>query len=611
MERKRRAVIYARVSTDVQTQGSGLGVQIAECERYASDAGLEVVRIFQDEGISGSHGISDRAALDDMIQTLRADRIDYVLVHEMDRLSRDLNVGLTIVTAVTSTQATLVTVATGTEFDNHGALMGLVSLWAAGEDRKRILTRTKRGHLKRAKDGKVAGPPPLGYDRSEDGKLVINEEEAALVRRVYRMYLEEGYHYDTLAARLNAEGIPTKRARANAEGKNKYRGANHWQRSTIVCMLRNPVYKGVYIYGKTRGRVKADKDYTPSAKRPLVQPYLVTAVSNRKFIPHEKIEVEVPAIIDAETWERVQELRKERFARTELAKSTHKYAYNFDGIVRCALCGRVMMKSTTARHTKKHGTKTHAYYVCRNKENACPNTHHTHAMYRIDAEIMARIFPWLKDPALVRRTLNAAVADVERKHEDLQLARRAAEQRVGELQAEIKRARDLLVKGLFTEEDFLETKTSREAAIEAVKKEIANIDRQATDDEVVDDRARLEAVVRCLSQEGFQANDPDLLLWTLFPKRMEHAPKVLNAKKTTAADYLKYGPAIPCPEDDDEGIGRRLLQIIQNLVKYVTIDEQGQIVDYVLRIKDPGVLSSDEFVSENHMAKRNSMTSPS
>ena len=138
----------------------------------------------------------------------------------------------------------------------------------------------------------------------------------------------------------------------------------------MTCLFRNPVYKGEYVYGKTRGKVPANRDYQPSKKRPLQKAYIETAIKNRNFIPHEVVVVEVPAIIDPETWERAQALKKERWRRTYLTLGQHKYHYNFTGMVRCHHCGRVMMRTTITQKTKKKGTKLHPYYTCRNRENA-------------------------------------------------------------------------------------------------------------------------------------------------------------------------------------------------------------------------------------------------
>ncbi len=333
-----------------------IGAQIAECTRYAAEMGYEVHEIYRDEGISGAHRAHHRAGLDQMMTDARQGRFEFLLVHEMDRLARDLGVGLGIVGAVADFNICLAEVSTRTVFTDVGALLGLVKLWSAGEDRKKILSRTKRGHISRAKKGMVAGPPPLGYDRTAEGQLVINEVEAQLVRRLYDLYLNQGFNYDSLATLLNKEGAKTKRALMNEAGLNNYRGANRWQRSTLQCVFRNSVYKGEYVYGKTRGKLPADQEYK-GGKRPLQKAYLETALKNRAFIPHEEVRIQVPAIVDAETWERAVTLRKERYARTHLRISGQdkKYPYNFDSIVRCAACGRVMMRTTIVQETKKKG----------------------------------------------------------------------------------------------------------------------------------------------------------------------------------------------------------------------------------------------------------------
>lgn len=606
---KATAAIYARVSSEAQLKGSGLHVQIAECQKYAAEMGYEVFDVYKDEGISGAHRAHHRAGLEQMMTDARQGRFQFLLVHEMDRLARELGVGMGIVGAVADFNICLVEVGTRTTFADAGALLGLVKLWSAGEDRKKILTRTKRGQIERAKKGKVSGPPPLGYDRNDEGRLVINEEEAVLVRRIYDLYLNHGYNMDSLAVLLNNEGVQTKRAKANEAGLNQYRGVHRWQRSTIHCLIRNPVYKGEYVYGKTRGRTPANREYQPSKKRPMQKAYLETAVKNRSFIPHEQVVVQVPAIIDPETWERAQALKKDRYRRTYLTMGQHKYPYNFTGMVRCHHCGRVMMRTTITQKTKTKGTKLHPYYTCRNAENACPNAFKHHRLDVIDAEIMARLFPYLKNPDLIRQTLSSTLIEQQQERNKIEVQRVSIERRISDLHLELKRLRDGFAAGVLSGDELKMERQTRDDAIAALKVELADAEQRIEQIGIDDLEEKVELVVSCLSQPGFHTGDPAISLTALFPNRLAQACNHYKTKGLTVMEYQRI--AVGWPATDDMDAGLKFIRVVQTLVKRVTIDTESRIVDYVLWIEPTPPEGPDGEEPENHRANLNSITSPS
>lgn len=608
---KATAAIYARVSSEAQVKGSGLDVQIAECQRYAAEMGFEVFDVYKDEGISGAHRLHHRAGLEKMKGDAERGCFKVLLVHELDRLARDITVGVHILGIVGELDVRLVEVATRSSFEDVGALTGLVKLWAAGEDRKRILQRTKKGQIERAKRGLVSGPAPLGYDRDKDGRLVINDEEATLVRRLYHLYLEEGYNFDSLADLMNKEGIKTKRARANEAGQNKYRGVHRWQRSTIQCLIRNPVYKGEYVYGKTRGRTPADKEYKPSKKRPMQKAYLETAIKNRNFIPHEQVIVPVPAIIDAGTWERAQSLKQERYRRTNLTLGASVYRYNFTSIVRCLDCGRVMTRTTIAQETKTKGTKYHPYYVCRNRENGCPNWSKHHRLDLIDAAIMARVLPLLQNPELVRESLSATMSDQQHERDKLVSQRLTIERNIANLHLEVQRLRDGFAAGACSADELMADRKPRDEAIATLKRELEDLNVRIEQIGVDDLEEKLEMVVACLSQPAFQLHEPGMTLSTLFPNRVEKASRNYKTSKMTVKEYLETAPGTPSLEDDDLEVAKQFLKVVQMLVKRVTVNTESQIIDFVLWIQPPPPENPDGGEAENYKANLNSITSPS
>jgi site-specific DNA recombinase len=214
--------------------------------------------------------------------------------------------------------------------DSKGeVLLSILSSLAQDESRS-ISENSTWGIRRRFEQGKVAVNHTkfLGYDKDENGELVINEEQAKIVRRIYTEYLE-GKGPNRIARELEDEGVP------NWNGKSK------WYESSIRKMLSNEKYKGDALLQKT---------YTVdflSKKR----------VVNNGEVPRYYVEESHPPIIDKETWDAVQlEMERRRaFAETHQIQKID-YASDqqpFAGRVICGNCsrayGRKVWNSTDER----------------------------------------------------------------------------------------------------------------------------------------------------------------------------------------------------------------------------------------------------------------------
>ncbi len=181
-----------------------------------------------------------------------------------------------------------------------------------------------------------------------------------------------------------------------------------------------------------------------------------------------------------------------------------------------------------------------SYYSCRNRENNCPGAFRHHPMQKVDAAIIARIFPYLQNPELVRASLADNLADRKRESKRLLDARAAKEKRIVDLR-------------------------------------------------------KLDLVVATLTQACFHDKEPSHALMALFPDRVLAASKTLNTAKMTAAEFYEVAPRTPIHgEEGAQVIGaRELLDVVQTLVMRVTIDRDHNIVDFVLLI-DPGRLQKGD-----------------
>lgn len=249
-----RCAIYARISTDMQREES-IEDQFRECERLAKAQGFEIVARFQDIGISG--GTTSRPGYQALLTAARADQFDVIVTEDISRLWRNRaefgprsaeleDLGIDWVSCVGQ----------DTRRDGWGLVISILGAMAEYA-RKEASYRTRRGLEGLAKAGKPTGRRPYGYipaSRSETKTFEINQDEAAIVERIFKLYVD-GYSPQAIAKMLNREGIPSPRANTK---KVKYKKLG-WRGSAIAgCfkrrmgILNNEIYCGEVNWGVSR-----------------------------------------------------------------------------------------------------------------------------------------------------------------------------------------------------------------------------------------------------------------------------------------------------------------------------------------------------------------------
>jgi DNA invertase Pin-like site-specific DNA recombinase len=197
-----KAFAYLRVSGKDQVQGDGFTRQIKAIQNYAAAHDITIVRVFREEGVSGTVETMDRPAWGAMIQALHSNGVKTILVEKLDRLARDLMVQEAAIADLQRSGFTLIS----TEEPDLGSteparvlmrqLMGAISQY----DKSMIVRKLAGARArKRAATGHCEGRKPFGH---YPGELAALERMMAL--------RAEGLGFDRIAARLNAEGIPTR-----------------------------------------------------------------------------------------------------------------------------------------------------------------------------------------------------------------------------------------------------------------------------------------------------------------------------------------------------------------------------------------------------------------
>ncbi len=230
----KRVAAYARVSTDTQEQLSSYEAQIDYYTRFINEkSGWDLVEIYTDEGISATN-TKKRDGFKRMIADAIDGKIDMIITKSVSRFARNT---VDTLTTVRQLKEKGVEVYFEKEniytLDSKGELLITIMSSLAQEESRSISENVTWGQRKRFQDGKVSLPYKqfLGYEKGPDGLPKVVEDQATIVRLIYRLFLD-GMTPHGIAKHLTLEGIPTPS------------GKQRWQSSTVDSILTNEKYKG-------------------------------------------------------------------------------------------------------------------------------------------------------------------------------------------------------------------------------------------------------------------------------------------------------------------------------------------------------------------------------
>jgi len=327
------AAAYARVSTERQEQQETIASQLEALRRAAKDGGYDLPPEFEfiDEGYSGAR--LDRPALDRLRDLVADGAVDVVLIYAPDRLARQYAYQVVVLDELKRAGCEVIFLNRAFSQNPEEQMLLQIQGVFAEYERALITERTRRGRLFAARQGRVnwGGTPPYGYTclrktESAPQQLSINETEAAVVRQMYRWLVEEELSSYAIQKRLTERGVPT-----------RHRNTQGWCQSTVIGMLRNPLYKGEAFYNRTQ-RADARRARGPRGLKD-VRPGNLRSRGLRP--PEEWIAVRVPALIDPELWAQAQvQLATNRERAT---RHNTKHDYLLRSLLTCGKCGRRMI----------------------------------------------------------------------------------------------------------------------------------------------------------------------------------------------------------------------------------------------------------------------------
>ena len=357
-----RAALYARVSTERQERQQTIDSQLTALRGWVGAEGhrLAEEHVFRDEGYSGAR--LDRPGLDALRDVIRDGAVELVAVLSPDRLARRYAYQVLLLEEFRRAGCQVAFLQHPISDDPNDQLLLQIQGAIAEYERAVLSERFRRGKLQKARDGHyLGGRAPYGYryvprHDAVPGHLVVDDAEAELVRMLYGWLVDERMTIRQMLKRLNA-------------GPYHPRSGHHpWASSVVHHILADPIYAGTayanrydYVPARKPRRDRGPRNHEPSC---------------RQLKPREQwIAVPVPALVDADTWDRAQA----QLARNAALSFRHNSKYNY--LLRCLLtcktCGLAMFGRT---HRANASQLERRSYQCHGKDcimsarpTACPS----------------------------------------------------------------------------------------------------------------------------------------------------------------------------------------------------------------------------------------------
>jgi site-specific DNA recombinase len=390
------AAIYARVSSARQAKDETIGSQLAALREHAATSRLEVPGewVFADEGHSGA--TLARPGLEALRDLAAQGCLDVVLVYSPDRLARKFAYQALLIEELARCGARVEFVKGPRGDSPEDQLLVQFQGMFAEYEKAQLMERYRRGKAWRARTGSVnvLSGAPFGYryirKTPECGaRYEIVPHEAVLVTEMFRRYADDGASIADLRRWLTDLGVRTRT------------GKERWDRSVIWGMLRNPAYAGTAVFGKTQA-VHEPAGLNRTAR--LAGRTVPRQVRVQDRPREEWTAIPVPALVDEETFERVQQRLEDN---KRFASRNTRVPSLLQGLAACASCGYGYYRTST---TTTAGNKIY-YYRCLGSDDyryqggrVCSNKP-VRASY-VDEVVWDHVTGLLADPSLIRAEID-------------------------------------------------------------------------------------------------------------------------------------------------------------------------------------------------------------
>ncbi|PFA10287.1 recombinase family protein [Bacillus cereus] len=451
--------VYVRVSTDRDEQVSSVENQIDICRNWLerNEFIWDERCVYKDEGISGTL-FTERPAIQILLQKAKAKEIDMVVFKSISRLARDLKDSLEIREVFLAHNVRIISVEEGYDSTKAGKNDMAFELWSlfSAQYSRTLSSSISAALAAKVRRGEHIGKVPYGYNR-ENQKLIINEEEAKVVRDIYNWY-NSGWGFKRITNELNRLGIKSK-------------SKDIWQMTSVQRIVRSSIYKGTFILNQyTSVKVGGKKK---QIRNPQEKWFI--------FPNHHS------NIVDEETWDQANQ-------KDITANKTKITAWNeFRDLAKCGVCGS-NMTVVQSHLLKKNGERTEWKYLkCsryrRAGKHGCVN--HVPIQYRDFRQFIIDLLIKKGESVILKLKSNVEQGQ-EKKIKKLKQLMNVNEQKKKSLL-------DLYLEGLINKEEFEKKRGDLETEIKKASNELFIIQQK---DVVQTDIKTIKEAFEQLQQQG-------------------------------------------------------------------------------------------------------------
>lgn len=303
---------YCRVSTEKKEQQESLQHQKEFFTEFAQRNGHELVRLYADEGISGT-SLKKREEFKRLLKDAELGLFQMVVVKDISRFARNTVDALQSVRKLKSMGINTLFLTANMDSMGDGEFTLTLFSAMAQEESNNLSKRVKWGKRINAEKGRVP-PRVFGYDKVDNFTLAINPREARIVRKIFSLYTEQGLGCRTISMTLNRDGDKTKLG-------------GEWNARGVRRVLVNPLYAGVLVNHKYE-----IEDFLTGKQ--------VSIPEEEQFF-HERPDW---AIVTPEMFRRAQEImasrRKQYDSGEPFKEARYSSKHTFSTLIKCAHCGR-------------------------------------------------------------------------------------------------------------------------------------------------------------------------------------------------------------------------------------------------------------------------------